>query len=176
MTEVWKQSSECEYIEVSNLGGVRSVSRTHLVNNRHGGQSYRTDKSKQLSVTDNGNGYKIVSTTDNGKRKNFYVHRLVAKEFVDGYAEGLVVDHINHNRGDNRAENLAWVSQKENVARSVEMMKKPRKCVKTNTGEKYISLHMHGKHKGLYRVHSGRFFESLEEAVAYRNEVMTNVG
>ena len=46
------------------------------------------------------------------------VHRLVAETFVDnpkGYNE---IDHRNHNRLDNRAENLRWCTHKENMGNS----------------------------------------------------------
>lgn len=49
------------------------------------------------------------------KEKTFTVHRLVAICFVDGYKEGLVVNHKNENRMDNRAENLEWCSQSYNT-------------------------------------------------------------
>lgn len=43
------------------------------------------------------------------------VHTLVAKAFVPGYKPGLVVDHINNDSRDNRAENLQWISRGENT-------------------------------------------------------------
>ena len=35
-----------------------------------------------MSPTDNGNGYLIVSLRKNRKRKNHYIHRLVASHFI----------------------------------------------------------------------------------------------
>ena len=46
------------------------------------------------------------------------VHRIVAETFIEkpeGYGK-VEVDHINHNRQDNRVENLRWVTHKENQA------------------------------------------------------------
>ena len=43
------------------------------------------------------------------------VHTLVAKAFVPGYKEGLVVDHINNDSRDNRAESLQWITRGENT-------------------------------------------------------------
>ena len=46
------------------------------------------------------------------------VHRLVAEAFLSnpkGYNE---IDHLNHNRLDNRIENLRWVTHKENMSNS----------------------------------------------------------
>lgn len=42
------------------------------------------------------------------------VHRLVAKAFVEGHKDGLVVNHINGVKDDNRIENLEWVTVGEN--------------------------------------------------------------
>ena len=43
-----------------------------------------------------------------------YKHRLIAKQFIPN-PEGLpCVDHRNHNRSDNRVENLRWTSYSEN--------------------------------------------------------------
>lgn len=45
-------------------------------------------------------------------------HRLVADVFCKKDDPNFVVDHIDHNRANNRANNLRWVSQSENVKRS----------------------------------------------------------
>ncbi|WIT26276.1 hypothetical protein [Bacillus phage SPO1L3] len=60
-------------------------------------------------------GYLVVKLTKNGKRKAFQVHRLVALHFCEGYAEGLVVDHIDGDKNNNHCSNLRWVTQKANA-------------------------------------------------------------
>ena len=49
-------------------------------------------------------------------RRRAFVHTLVAENYVDGYFEGAVVDHIDRNPFNNKASNLRWVTQKENYA------------------------------------------------------------
>ena len=47
--------------------------------------------------------------------KHYDVHRLVAKEFIPNPNELPVVNHINHNKEDNKVENLEWCTQQENL-------------------------------------------------------------
>lgn len=46
------------------------------------------------------------------------VHRVVAEAFVPNPFAKKTVNHLNCNRSDNRAENLEWCSQAENLAHS----------------------------------------------------------
>ena len=108
--EVWRsiEGYEGRY-EVSDQGRVRGVDRYVAV--RGGGQ--RLFRGKILRAQDHGEGYKTVTLNYGGGYRRHTVHRLVAKAFVEG--EGEHVRHLNHNRTDNRAENLAWGSVRENI-------------------------------------------------------------
>lgn len=58
-------------------------------------------------------GYKRI-TLYNPIRKRFFVHRLVAYHFCEGYKENLVVNHKDGNKQNNRSDNLEWVTRSEN--------------------------------------------------------------
>lgn len=173
--EIWKPilGYEGSY-DVSNLGRIRSVTRTRIVNNCHGGVSARTDIGTIMSLSDNGHGYKYVLLANNGVRKHFYVHRLVATAFLDPPdIESAVVDHKDHDRANNRAINLQWVTQKENVKRSAFLMRNPRKKSRAaSSGEKYIR-----NKKGRFEVNIRwakvyRSFNNIVDAVRFRDEVI----
>ena len=48
--------------------------------------------------------------------KTYRKHRIIAQQFIpnDDPENKPFIDHINHNRTDNRIENLRWVSYSEN--------------------------------------------------------------
>ena len=97
-TEIWHKC-EVPYTryEVSNLGRVR---------NTHTGLVLRPWKQNW--------GYLNIDLYYKGQRKVCLVHNLVATAFVEGWREGLEVNHKNGVKTDNRAENLEWVTASEN--------------------------------------------------------------
>lgn len=60
-------------------------------------------------------GYQAVKLHNNGDRKGFLVHRLVAYSHCEGYSEELSVNHKDGNRLNNHKDNLEWVTTKENI-------------------------------------------------------------
>lgn len=108
--------------EVSNYGRVRSIDcntevrswnkRTHI---EHEGQI--------LTQTKNYKGYFYVKLIDEcGDPANLRTHRLVATAFcVPERAEQDQVDHIDGDKSNNRADNLRWCTQAENLQYAQEM-------------------------------------------------------
>lgn len=62
------------------------------------------------------NGYTRIyaRNTKSNKRKDLYIHRLVAEHFISNPENKKYVNHINCIRSDNRIENLEWCTPKEN--------------------------------------------------------------
>lgn len=178
--EVWRAVGgyEDDY-EVSSHGRIRSITRTRLVKNRYGGTNARTDMGKEILPHDNGNGYLYVTLHKSGKRKNHYVHRLVAEAFCEKKSNQDCINHKDLNKRNNHEENLEWCTQRENVNYSAELMRKPKRVYKpSNTGEKYIRIDRRRKNPR-YRLairtkKIDKKFETLEEAKEYRKKVMQN--
>lgn len=141
----------------------------------HGSECQRLIEGKEITPINHGNGYLYVSLSKGGRRKNFYVHRLIAEAFI-GNADGLVINHKNFIRADNRVENLEIVTQLENIQYSVPNMCRPRRRHKLSaTGYKYIYFRC-GKYRVSivrnHRIVLDKCFDSLEEAIKARDEVM----
>lgn len=95
--EEWRDIKQYEGLyQVSNLGRVRS-------------------RFKVLKTFDNGNGYlKVVI-----RKKNHYVHRLVADAFIQNSFNKNEVNHKDMDRGNNRADNLEWTPSSENKLHAI---------------------------------------------------------
>lgn len=107
---------------------------------------------KELSAADNGKGYKYVFLSKNGVETRFYVHRIVAKAFIPNPGFKPFVNHINGIRGDNRVENLEWVTASENelhkYAKLGFVQKKAKPVIQIKNQKivgTYISIHAASK-------------------------------
>ncbi len=121
--ELWKDVKGYEGLyKVSNLGRVRSIER-YVRSDRNPKTGLRLIKPKILKAWDNGNGYMVVTISVNKKRKNKYVHRLVAEAFIPNPENKPQVNHIDNNRSNNIISNLEWCTASEN---SIHMMNQGR--------------------------------------------------
>lgn len=97
MNETWKRYGNTVY-EVSNTGYVRN-SITGLI----------------LSPTTTRQGYKRLTIWENKVSRTTTVHRMMAETFLGVAEVNFVVNHKDGNPGNNRLENLEWVSIRENI-------------------------------------------------------------
>lgn len=110
---------------------------------------------KSLRSHDNGHGYKTVCLCIDGKPKTYYVHRLVASAFVENPNDYPEVNHIDEDRGNNRAENLEWCTSKynKNYGRRAERFgrRRGRPVVCLETGQVFYSCGDAGRNMGIRR-------------------------
>lgn len=102
--EEWRDVPGYEGLyQVSNLGYVKSLNWK------------RTGKEQLLALVPCHKRYYSVSLTKDGKRKHYFIHRLVWEAFNGPILEGMQINHINEDITDNRLENLSLVTPSENV-------------------------------------------------------------
>ena len=105
MIEIWKAIPGYEGLyEVSDQGRVLSK---------------RTNRFLKPNIMTH--GYVCVHLYSGGKQTRAVktIHKLVAQAFVTNPHNCCEVNHKNFLRRDNRAENLEWVTRKENVAHAL---------------------------------------------------------
>ena len=71
------------------------------------------------------NGYALVSIDS----MTMPVHRVVAEQFITADIQGMDVNHINHNRLDNRVENLEVITHSENLRKRKRYTKQPSEYI-----------------------------------------------
>lgn len=107
----WKDIPGYEgYYQVSNTGLVKSIKRTLVNSLGH----LRNHPEKTLKPKIHNCGYHVVELSVNGKKKKYYVHRLVAVAFIENPEFKEQVNHLNGNKTDNTTINLCWATAKEN--------------------------------------------------------------
>lgn len=108
--EIWKPVVGYEgYYEVSNIGSVRSITRT--ISRRDGKTQTLKSKIPTILVS---RGYKKVCLSKENTQKCKFIHRLVCQAFNGDGGDDKVVRHLNGNKDDNRDINLRWGTDKEN--------------------------------------------------------------
>jgi hypothetical protein len=113
--EIWKESNSHFGVMVSSMGRVRlPVVQSKMP---HGGTRVHQTKPTLGSVCkSNKNAQHEYRNIHNRRLGHMKVHQLVCDAFHGPKPfDGAVVIHINEDGLDNRAENLKWGTQKENL-------------------------------------------------------------
>lgn len=99
MKEIFKPIKGLEGLySISNLGRVRNEKFNRILN---------------PSLKNNGYYYHNLSV--NGKKKNFYIHRLIAEAFIPNPYDYPVINHKDENKTNNSIDNLEWCTIEYNL-------------------------------------------------------------
>ncbi len=116
--EIWKDIKDYEGLyQVSNFGKVKSLSRKYK--NGLGYFVYLRERVKKQRIR---GGYKCVTISKDGFKKNFCVHVLVAQSFLGNLS--MVVNHKDGDKQNNNLVNLELVTHRENITHSYLSRKK----------------------------------------------------
>lgn len=112
MKEVWQDiAGYAGSYQVSNWGRVKSMAKCWEL----GGRKMCLPE-RIMTLQPHRNGYLQVHLRKPMQHKKFFVHRLVAAAFCDGYEGCQVVNHKDRDKAHNYATNLECVTYKENTA------------------------------------------------------------
>ncbi len=158
MEEVFKEIPDYPDYKVSNLGRVKSFKR---------------NKEIFLKPINDTYNYLQVVLYKNKKPRTIQVHRLVAMVFLNhifNTSNGIVVDHINNNRQDNRLENLQLITIRQNNSKD-----------RVGGASNFIGVYWNDKLKkwgsAIFfkkrRIHLGVFSNEIEAANAYNDALIS---
>lgn len=101
------------------------------------GEIYNIKRNKKISTYIGIDCYEHCVLYRNGRRYRKRVHRLMGKAFL---GNPQVVDHIDHNKSNNKLTNLRGCSHKDNIMREREKVLKPKSiiCINRKTNERYL--------------------------------------
>lgn len=134
MQEIFKDIKGYEGLyQVSNLGRIKSLPRKIKLHT--GVEFYTKEKIVKGSTITKKHRYKIVSLCGSSHKT---IHKLVWETFNGEVPQGLVIDHINNDRNDNRLENLQLLSHRDNVKKEIN---------KEKTSSKYHGIYYDKIHR-----------------------------
>ena len=110
-------------------------------------------------------GYLRTALIIDGKAKTIKVHRIIAETFVPNPLNKPQVNHINGVKEDNRAENLEWVTNRENVVHAYESKLVNLKSGETHHRSKYSNELIE---KAYSEYLSGHLKENLQESTVFQ--------
>ena len=160
INEQWRSIDGYINYQVSNIGRVRN-----------------SNTGKILKPTLNKSGYYRLILWSNNERNNYYVHRLVANEFLENSEnhDNYVVDHIDQDKTNNAVYNLRYVTKSQNnmnISKGIlRQYASQYKGVSKNNGKWQARVRFQGKN-----YHLGFYDLEEEAATAYNMKALELAG
>ena len=151
--ETYKTITDYPRYEISNYGNVRNCKGIIL----------RIKKEK--------NGYMRINLYNKGKKKDYYIHRLVAlNHLVNNDETKKQIDHIDRNKTNNNVNNLRWCNSSENSLNKDYYHKKQdgNHNIWITSKLRYIVSFM------INKIKTTKSFKILEDAIIFRDEFILN--
>lgn len=165
MKEIWKDITGYEDLyQVSNTGQIRSNDRTIVIppnpKSTYGFNYIKKGRTIK-QVADEAGYMKVLLYDTKGLRKNMFVHRLVAMEFIDNPNNLLCINHKDENKSNNCVDNLEWCTVKYNTNYGTGIKRRSEKQIYSNSKAKAV-------------IKIGDNGETLEQYVSMRNAARIN--
>nr|DAN30629.1 MAG TPA: homing endonuclease [Caudoviricetes sp.] len=98
----------------------------------------RNDKTDKILKTNFSKGYERIRLTHNGIVKQYFIHRLVAKAFIENPDNKPDVNHKDGVKHHNYDKNLEWVTASENIKHAFDNGLNYASSKKTLLGKKTV--------------------------------------
>ena len=113
-----------KWLPALNFEGVYEVSSYGRIRRIGGGRGAKLGRILRPGVNRKEEGYLYLFLYKNCRSTRYYVHRIVAGAFHGPRPEGHEVNHIDGDKQNCRADNLEWVTKKENARHAVSVLKR----------------------------------------------------
>jgi hypothetical protein len=129
----WQFSNPVQQCDINQAKDIIGYPRYKITPD---GNIYSKRSNRAMIQQTNANGYKWIQLCVNNKKKNFYIHQLVAQHFIENPDKKQIVNHIDGNKTNNNVDNLEWVTHSENLIHYHTFLKdKPRKSKNSSSDE-----------------------------------------
>lgn len=109
----WEYVNECDKIKIeAPIGKEREGYPNYIITSK--GEVYSKNIKNFLVLNHQKSRYVTIGLS-NGKKKDFYVHVLVAELFLELIEGKPEVNHKDKNKSNNNVENLEWATGTENM-------------------------------------------------------------
>lgn len=140
MKEIWKDIIDYEGIyQVSNTGRVRSIDHyITFYDSKMGRDITKLIKGRVLKHRIGKSGYDTVILCNSGHRKDYKVHRLVAKAFIPNPDNLPFINHKDEIKTNNAVYNLEWCTNEYNINYGTRNEKYSKPVIQLNLDGNFI--------------------------------------